>query len=68
MSLLFILLLAFSVAALAVTQGQQHTLIKKAWAHINEAQKVKIEKTFTCCGLDEDDQKRPSCVSFIFCL
>ena len=58
MSLLFILLLVFSVAALAVTQGQQQILIKKAWTHIDDAQKTRIEKVFHCCGLDEDDEKR----------
>lgn len=58
MSLLFILLLAFSVAALAVTQGQQHKLMKKAWDKVDEKQKVKIEETFDCCGLDDGDSKR----------
>lgn len=57
MSLLFILLLVFSVAALAVTQGQQHELIKQAWKSIDEKQKLKIESTFKCCALDIDDKK-----------
>lgn len=60
MSLLFILLLVFSIAALAITQGQQHELIKKAWVHIEDDQKVHIEKAFNCCGLDKDD-KRSTC-------
>jgi len=61
MSLLFILLLAFSVAALAVTQGQQHALISKAWDHVDEKQKSNIEKTFSCCGLDKSDERRANC-------
>ena len=41
-----------SIAALAVTKKQQHTLTQKAWAKISVAQKVGIEKRFGCCGLD----------------
>jgi len=55
MSLLFILLLAFSVAALAVTHGQQRKLIKTTWNKIGSPQKMKIEKMFNCCGLDKED-------------
>lgn len=55
MSLLFIVLLACSVAALAVTQGQQQTLIKKAWSNIGSEQKNRIQETFNCCGIDKDD-------------
>lgn len=50
MSLLFILLLAFSVAALAVTEDQRLELISKAWAREKEQAGV-IEKKFNCCGL-----------------
>ena len=52
MSLLFILLLAFSVAALAVTKSQQEELIKKAWVSVEPEQVQQIEKRFGCCGLN----------------
>jgi len=50
MSLLFILLLAFSVAALAVTEDQRIELIKKAWK-ADERQARAVQKNFDCCGL-----------------
>lgn len=50
MSLLFILLLAFSVAALAVTEDQRLQLIRKAWKADKDQVKV-VERTFKCCGL-----------------
>jgi len=58
MSLLFILLLAFSIAALAVTKTQQHALIKKAWTPASDKQKVHIETRFKCCGLDKEDGRK----------
>jgi len=54
MSILFIILLACSVAALAVTQGQQRKLIKEAWSQIGPKQKVTIQKKLSCCGIDKD--------------
>ena len=50
MSLLFIFLIAFSVAALAVTQDQQKLLIETAW-NISETQRKVVEKKLGCCGL-----------------
>ena len=57
MSLLFILLLAFSIAALAVTHEQQHALTQKAWKKVSQDQKEGIEKRFGCCGLDAVEQR-----------
>ena len=54
MSLLFILLLAFSVAALAVTDDQRFELIKKAW-NADPDQASVIEKKFNCCHLEKVD-------------
>ena len=61
MSLLFILLLAFSVASLAVTDGQRKALIKKAWEKDEDQRRV-VERNLDCCGLDnefpcKDDKK-----------
>ena len=61
MSLLFIVLLACSVAALAITQGQQKILITTAWRNIEYAQRDKIETMFACCGIDKDTL-RADCV------
>lgn len=63
MSLLFILLLAFSVAALAVTEDQRIQLIRKAWKADKDQVKV-VEKNFNCCGLTEQlaEDKCPSTV------
>ena len=58
MSILFILLLACSVAALAVTQAQQKSLIAKAWNSTVTQRKV-VEKKFDCCGLDKDTYISP---------
>ena len=69
MSLLFILLLAFSVAALAVTEDQRIQLIRKAWKADKKQAKV-VENTFNCCGLKYQtaEDKCPSTVvsSIIF--
>lgn len=50
MSLLFILLLAFSVAALAVTEGQRKVMLEKGWKLAHDQAKA-IEHKFDCCGL-----------------
>lgn len=57
MSLLFILQLSFSVAALAVTTDQQKDLIGKAWDRngTNDQQEA-VEKKLQCCGLFKQDQ------------
>jgi len=62
MSLLFILLLAFSVAVLAITHDQQKLLIQKAWQLDNHGDQTKtIEKQFKCCGLDKDHFNKTEC-------
>ena len=58
MSLLFIVLLACSVAALAVTQGQQKILIATAWQKIDVRQRTKIEGMFECCGIDRESRRQ----------
>eukprot|EP00111_Clytia_hemisphaerica_P008793 TCONS_00025713-protein len=50
MSLLFIVLLACSVAALAVTEDQRRDLIQTAWKKA-PVEAALIEKTYNCCGL-----------------
>ena len=65
MSLLFILQLAFSVAALAVTTEQQEQLLTKAWA-VNgtdaDSQKAALQKKFDCCGFKLEDRKKDPAV------
>lgn len=52
MGLLFIILLACSVAALAVTSSQQEKLIEAAW-NVDVDQRTVVEEKFRCCGLRE---------------
>lgn len=57
MSILFILLLAFSVAALAITKDQQQDLIRKGWLALKQSdagQLKQLEKKLHCCGLDNE--------------
>ncbi|XP_057293086.1 tetraspanin-31-like [Hydractinia symbiolongicarpus] len=57
MSILFILLLAFSVAALAITKDQQQDLIRKGWLALKQSDPVQLkqlEKKLHCCGLDNE--------------
>ena len=50
MGLLFIILLACSVAALAVTSSQQNKLIEAAW-NVDVNQRSVVQEKFRCCGL-----------------
>ena len=64
MGLLFIILLACSVAALAVTSSQQKKLIEAAW-NVDVDQRIVVQEKFKCCGLDQRVTKNNSCpVSF----
>ncbi|XP_002156462.2 tetraspanin-31 [Hydra vulgaris] len=60
MSLMFIFLIAFSVAALAVTREQQTILIKTAW-NMSESQRLVVEKKLGCCGLFTKERDISEC-------
>ena len=60
MGLLFIILLACSVAALAVTSSQQEKLIEAAW-NIDMDQKKVVQEKFRCCGLQKAPTNVTSC-------
>ena len=50
--LIFILLFAFSCAALAVTDKYEHTLLSNGWNNLDNETKGKWEKFGNCCGFD----------------
>lgn len=60
MGLLFIILLACSVAAVAVTSSQQEKLIEAAWSVDVDQQNV-VQEKFRCCGLHETPTNVTSC-------
>lgn len=52
LSILFIILFAVSVAALAVDNDQRHSLLKSAWKGFDEKEKAEVQHYFSCCGFD----------------
>ena len=52
--LIFILLFAFSCAALAVTDKYEHRLLFNGWNSLDNETKAKWEKFGDCCGFDNE--------------
>ena len=64
MGLLFIILLACSVAALAVTSSQQEKLIEATW-NVDVDQQKAVQEKFRCCGSHDYPSNGTNCsVSF----
>ena len=59
MIIVFILLFAFSCAALAVTRQYEHRLLSHGWNNLNNKTKASWEKFGNCCGFDNDSKTRP---------
>ena len=51
--LLFILMFAFSVAALSLTTKQQNSVLKSGWDNLSTKTKAEFQKLGNCCGFDE---------------
>ena len=54
--LIFILLFAFSCAALAVTDNYEHRLLSRGWDNLDNESKGKWEKFGDCCGFDNNSR------------
>ena len=50
--ILFILLFAFSLGALAITKAQQRLVLQTGWANSHMSTKVNIQKLGNCCGFE----------------
>ncbi|XP_024086318.1 tetraspanin-31-B isoform X2 [Cimex lectularius] len=71
MVILFLLLLVqFSVACacLAVDMDEQKQLAEKGWGQVDDELKIKVQRTFSCCGFDNkphalnDSMGHPVCI------
>ena len=50
--IVFILLFAFSCAALAITDEYEYRLLSNGWNNLDNETKAKWEKFGNCCGFD----------------
>lgn len=59
--IIFILLFAFSCAALAITDEYEHKLLLRGWNNLDNETKAKWEKFGDCCGFDRKNisSRRP---------
>lgn len=64
LGIVFIILFAVSVAAVAVTSAQQQTLAAKAWNASSPKTQKEIQTLFKCCGFKMNDTSsdRTSCL------
>ena len=64
LGIVFIILFAVSVAAVAVTSSQQQTLAAKAWNASSLKTQREIQTLFDCCGFKKSDTSpnRKSCL------
>ncbi|XP_014245985.1 tetraspanin-31-B isoform X3 [Cimex lectularius] len=76
MVILFLLLLVqFSVACacLAVDMDEQKQLAEKGWGQVDDELKIKVQRTFSCCGFDNkphalnDSMGHPVCIKDLSC-
>ncbi len=64
---LFILMFAFSLAALVMSQQQQYQALKTGWANSRLSTKRDLQKLGDCCGFEDKNviagnMGHPSCV------
>ena len=52
MIIIFLILFCVSVAALAITSSQQHSLLKKAWGLLSNNSKKEVQELGHCCGFE----------------
>ena len=57
--LIFIILFCVSVAALALSSSQQHTLLKKGWGHLSNETKDALQNWGNCCGFEDANVTGP---------
>ena len=60
--IIFVILFAFSCAALAITDEQEYRLLSNGWKNLNNKTKSGLEKYGDCCGFDNrtrDDRMHP---------
>ncbi len=50
--MLFVLMFAFSLAALAMSKNQQHLALQKGWANSRASTKRDLQKIGDCCGFE----------------
>ncbi|XP_065839440.1 tetraspanin-31-like [Oscarella lobularis] len=69
LGIVFIILFAVSVAAVAVTSSQQQTLAAKAWNASSLKTQKEIQTLFNCCGFKKSDTSpnRKSCLDLKCC-
>lgn len=70
--ILFILLFAFSLGALAITKAQQRLVLQTGWANSHMSTKVNIQKLGNCCGFENKTITagklgHPSCLKLKCC-
>ena len=51
--LIFVILFAFSCAALAITNDQEHRLLLNGWDGLDNKTKTSLERHGDCCGFDK---------------
>ena len=66
MSLLFIIQLSVSIAALAITSKQQKDILKAGWNKaVTVKEKLELQQKLDCCGFETKnftiDYNHPSC-------
>ena len=49
----FIILFGVSVAALAMSSSQQHTLLQEGWGHLSNETKGELQRLGNCCGFED---------------
>ena len=54
--ILFILLFAFSLAALGITATQQRKVLATGWYNSQTSTKANLQKYLDCCGFDNKTQ------------
>eukprot|EP00128_Syssomonas_multiformis_P009253 Colp12_sorted_trinity150504_noHs@2130 len=50
LAIVFIIQFSISVAALAITDDQQKTVLSEAWIHLSDETKMDVQDALTCCG------------------
>lgn len=67
--LIFIILFAFSIGALTITNAQQDRLLRGGWARLGNTTRGEIQSTFDCCGFENKNitSDHPSCVKLPCC-
>ncbi|XP_065174414.1 tetraspanin-31-like [Sycon ciliatum] len=67
--IIFLILFSVSVAVLALTGSQRHTILEKSWSASSNSTKSDVQSAFDCCGFDSssrnatDNLFHPSCTA-----